>query len=157
MLVQFLRASTIHGLQYLASAPGTFAKIAWFHCVAASAVTASYFIYLNVRGWVDSPIVVSSVAPTLVEVCYTLKPIAIDSDMNFPPEQDLDANADRLPSHPRHWQPPLWAVGEVPREHIGRIDPGPGWYHLSHGPAQEREGQNDEGTELLEQEPLLLL
>ncbi len=68
MLRQFLQESSIPGLRYLSEARGLFPRILWVTCILSSACAASVVIYYNVAGWEDSPTVVASVRPTLLEV-----------------------------------------------------------------------------------------
>ncbi len=68
IIFDFFRASTIHGLAYLADAKSAFAKILWLVCVISASLTAAVIIYFNVTDWANSPTVVTSVKPALVEV-----------------------------------------------------------------------------------------
>ena len=68
MLRSYLEASSIHGLYYVSSAGGHFSRSVWLVCVCACAVSAAVVIFFNVAAWENSPAVVTSVSPVLVQV-----------------------------------------------------------------------------------------
>ena len=68
MLFDYLHASSIHGLRYLAESKNHLFRLVWFICIAGSFTTAVYIIYLNVRNWENSPAVITKAQPVLVKV-----------------------------------------------------------------------------------------
>ena len=73
MLREFLLETSIHGLRYLAVSTNTLVRLTWAACVATSAAAAAVVIYYNVANWENSPTVVTSVKPALVEVTIQMQ------------------------------------------------------------------------------------
>ena len=71
MLEQFFRESTIHGLRYLVPGTGKTFRLLWLLILSVCFISAAYFIYLNVLGWMESPTVVLSVDETKIDVMST--------------------------------------------------------------------------------------
>ena len=68
MFKTFLEETSIHGLKYLALGKNAILKTLWFLCIVASFSTAIGIIYLNVLNWENSPSVVTTVEPVLLQV-----------------------------------------------------------------------------------------
>ncbi len=67
-LSTFLQESSIHGLRYLAMSEGASARTAWLLAVCSSLCAACAIVYLNLEGWMRSPVVVTTVKTVTVKV-----------------------------------------------------------------------------------------
>lgn len=81
----FLGATSIHGLRYLAEAKNIVIRALWFLCISASFSAAVIIIYGNVVQWQNSPSVISQAKPILVQVdtITTLLPKAMIKYSHF--------------------------------------------------------------------------
>ena len=67
-LSTFLRKSNVPGLSYLATSRNATVRLAWLLAILGCVGAALAIVYLNVTGWDDNPVVITTVTSALVEV-----------------------------------------------------------------------------------------
>lgn len=69
LVAEYLNATTIHGLRYVAEARGSaLARCLWLACIAASFAAAAFIIRGNIANWENSPKVITEAQPALIKV-----------------------------------------------------------------------------------------
>ncbi len=115
MLYQFLSETTIHGLRYLVVAKTLLVRLVWAVVILISAALAVAFIYLNIKRWLDSPSIITSVRPVSVMVRIRFN-IRINIGVRYVKiralGQGVHAYADDLPETAQLEQPPVQPLGE---------------------------------------------